>query len=185
MTQFTIHTTDTAPEASRPALERLTGALGFLPNLVGTIAASPTLVEGLAGLFGPIHAGRFSEPEIQVVLLTDAVANRAPYAVAFHSALGREAGLGADTIAALRDGRPPAEARFAALSALARGLIETRGHLDDAGKQGFLAAGFTPADMLEVVAIVAASTITNTAANLAAVPLDARFEAERWTAPVG
>jgi hypothetical protein len=46
MTQFTIHTVDTAPPDSRAALEALRQEVGFLPNLAATMAESPTLIEG-------------------------------------------------------------------------------------------------------------------------------------------
>jgi alkylhydroperoxidase family enzyme len=77
-------------------------------------------------------------------------------------------------------GRLPTDKRFAALSTLARTLIEKRGHLSDQEFDSFIAAGFTKEQVLEVVAVVAASTITNYAGTIANPPLEDRFRQYAW-----
>jgi hypothetical protein len=44
-------------------------------------------VTALVGVFQQVHSSSLTEQEIQIVLLTDAVANSSAYAVAFHTAL--------------------------------------------------------------------------------------------------
>jgi len=63
---------------------------------------------------------------------------------------------------------------------LARTLIEKRGHLGDQELESFIAAGFTKEQVLEVVAIVAASTITNYAGTIANPPLEDPFRQYVW-----
>jgi len=46
MTDFPIHTTETAPEASRARLQGAQDALGFIPNLYATMAEAPAVLEG-------------------------------------------------------------------------------------------------------------------------------------------
>jgi alkylhydroperoxidase family enzyme len=77
----------------------------------------------------------------------------------------------------------PDDARLAALSTLARTLIERRGRLTDEDRQRFLAAGFSAEQVLEVVAVVAASTITNYTGSVTEPPLEAQFEEFAWHAP--
>jgi alkylhydroperoxidase family enzyme len=179
---FPVHSIETAPAASRPSLEALRSAFGFLPNIAGVLANSSVLVGGLVGLFGQVHGGGFSEPQIQTVLLTNAVANRAAWPVAFHTFLAIDAGLDAADVDALREGGSPTNAALAALSTLARTLIDKRGRLDDQDIDAFLDSGFDRAQLLEVIAIVAASTITNYAANVGDPPLEPRFEPYAWRA---
>src|SRR5687767_8692402 len=45
MTRLTLHTASTAPEASRPFVERAFANNGFLPNLIGILANSPQALE--------------------------------------------------------------------------------------------------------------------------------------------
>lgn len=55
MTSFTTYTIESAPEASKQYLEDAKNAYSFVPNLLGTMAEAPTLLEGymsLAAIFG-------------------------------------------------------------------------------------------------------------------------------------
>ena len=180
MTSFPVHTLESAPERSKPALQQLQSAFGMIPNIAGVIATSPVLINSLVGLFGNVHGGSFSEPQIQTVLLTDAVVNASTWAVAFHTALALKEGIDPADVQAIRDGRLPKDSKLAALSALARTMIEKRGRLDDQDVDQFIAAGFGKDHALEVVAIVAASTITNYTGSITKTPLEAAFQAHAW-----
>src|SRR5271170_2859897 len=161
MTTFPVHTIDSAPERSRPALRQLQSAFGMIPNIAGAMATSPVLINSLVGLFGNVHGGSFTEAEVQTILLTDAVTNACTWAVAFHTALALKEGLDPADVQAIRERRLPTDSKLAALSALAKALIEKRGRLDDQDVDRFVAAGFGKDLALEVIAVAAASTITN------------------------
>lgn len=180
MTGFQIHTIASAPEASQPVLRSLQQAFGFVPNIAGAMAASPMLINSFIGVFQNVHSGAFTEAQIQTLLLTNAVTNACAWAVAFHSFLALKEGLAPADVQAMRDGRPPADPAHAALSALAKRLIDTRGHADEGDLAAFRAAGFSNEQVLDVIAVVAASTITNYAGSVAAPPLEAAFQEHVW-----
>jgi alkylhydroperoxidase family enzyme len=180
MPTYQIHTIASAPEKSKPALEQLQQAFGVIPNLAAVIANSPKLVNSLVGVFQQVHSSSFTEAEIQIVLLTDAVANSSKYAVAFHTALAAQQGVSPEETNAIRERRTPTNRRFAALSTLAKTLIEKRGHLSEQELGAFLDTGFTTEQIMEVIAIVAASTITNYAGIIANPPLEDRFQQFAW-----
>ena len=177
---YPIHTIASAPEDSKPALEWLQQAFGVLPNLPAAIANSPKLINSLVALFQQVHSPGLTEPENQIVLLTDAVTNSSKYAVAFHTALAIQQGVSSKETDAIRNRRLPQDKRFAALSALAKTLIEKRGHLSEQELDSFIAAGFTKQQVLEVIAIVAASTITNYAGTITNPLLEDRFRQYAW-----
>jgi alkylhydroperoxidase family enzyme len=180
MTDFPVHTIDSASERSKPALKQLQSAFGMIPNLVGAMATSPVLINSLVGLFGNVHHGSFTEVQVQSVLLTDAVTNGSTWAVAFHTTLALKEGIDPADVQAIRDGRLPKDSKFAALSGLAKAMIEKRGRLDDQNINRFLAAGFGKDHLLEVIAAVAASTITNYTGSITRPPLDAPFQEHAW-----
>lgn len=182
MSHFPVHSYATAPEESRPSLDALRSAFGFVPNVAGAMAASPVLLGSLVRLFDLVHGGSFTESQIQVLLLTNAVTNAAEWAVSFHSALALRQGLAAADVEAIRSRCLPSEPKLAALSRLARSLIETRGKLDSSDRDAFLRAGFTPEHLLEVIAVSAASTITNFTANVTEPPLEEEFGDYAWHA---
>ena len=180
MHPYPVHTLDTAPEKSRPALSALKQNLGLVPNLAATMAESPTLVNGFVGALVNFMGGSFTAAERQVLLLTNAVTNRSAWAVAFHSTAALKEGVGAEEIEAIRAARLPKERKLAALSALTRALIEKRGHLDEKDLKDFAGAGFDPAQVLEVIAGLAGSVMANYAGNITKPPLEAPFEAQAW-----
>jgi alkylhydroperoxidase family enzyme len=161
-------------------VRQLQSAFGMIPNLIGAMSTSPVLINSLVGLFGKVHGASFTEPQVQSVLLTDAVTNGSAWAVAFHTALALKEGIDPADVQAIREGRLPKDGKLAALSGLAKTMIEKRGRLGDEDINRFLAAGFGKDHLLEVIAAVAASTITNYTANITRPPLDAPFQAHAW-----
>lgn len=181
MPEYKVHTPTTAPEKSKPGLEQLQNAFGFIPNIAGAIANSPTLINSLACVFANVHSGTLTEAEIQVLLLTNAVTNACTWAVAFHTTLALKLGVNQEDVHAIRDCRLPKDVRSAALSSFARSLIEGRGHVSPQRFEEFLASGLTEEQALSVIAVSAASTITNYAGTLAHPPLEAAFQQHAWT----
>jgi alkylhydroperoxidase family enzyme len=180
MDQFAVYTIESAPDDSKPALRDVQTRFGVIPNLAGAMALSPVLIKSFVPIFDQVHGGSFTEQQIQTVLLTDAVTNASTWAVALHTALGLKAGLNAADVEAIRAGRLPADKKLGALSTLARTLIEKRGRLDDDDIGRFLEAGFSKTLLLEVITIVAASTITNYTGSVTKPPLEDWLQIHAW-----
>ena len=184
MSRYCLQTIESAPEQSKPVLAQLQQTFGLIPNVAAAMAASPVLINGFIGLFERVHSSSLTEPQIQTLLLTNAVVNASEWPVAFHTALALKQGVSSADVDAIRRGHLPADAKLAALSALAQMLIEKRGRLGEADQRRFIEAGFTEEQILEVIAVVAASTITNYASSVTRPKLEALFEAFTWHAPL-
>jgi alkylhydroperoxidase family enzyme len=182
MNTYPVHTLETAPDDSKPALEGLRKAFGLIPNLAATMANSPPVVNSFVAAFGQFGGGTFSGGERQILLLSNAVANSSAWPVAFHSTMALKEGVDPQDVEAVRQGRLPGDPRLAALSALTRALIEKRGHLDSVDTLAFATAGFDDNQLLEVITGVAISTLANYTANIARPPLEDLFQAQTWTA---
>lgn len=182
MPSFPIHNLESAPKKSISSLQSLQSAFGMIPNMAGAMATSPVLIDSLVGLFRNVHGGSFTEAQIQTLLLTNAVTNGSAWAVALHTGLALQQGLDPADVQAMREGRAPKDKTLAPLSILARTLIEKRGRLDDSDIQQFLTAGYSEELLLEVIAVVAASTMTNYTASVTRPPVDAPFQVHVWKA---
>jgi alkylhydroperoxidase family enzyme len=180
MHTFQIHTIDTAPEQSRPALQGLQKSFGFVPNAAATMAGNPVLINAFVGAFGSFHGGTLNDAEKQALLLTNAVALKCGWTVAFHSTLALKVGVRAADVDAIRAGRSPSDGKLAALTELAKALNENRGREAAAEIEKFVAAGFALPQVLEVVAGVAISTMAGLTANLADTPVEELFKAQAW-----
>ena len=182
MTSYPIQSIASAPEASKPVLEQLQQTFGLIPNIAGAMANSPELIKAFVGLFEQVHAGTFTEAEIQTVLLTNAVTNSCTWAVAFHTMLALKQDVPAADVDAIRAYRQPVDKRLAALSTLARKLIETRGRVSEQDLMAFVESGFKRKQTLEILAVIAASTITNYAGTMTEPPLEDFLQQYTWQA---
>ncbi|MCU0761311.1 MAG: carboxymuconolactone decarboxylase family protein [Steroidobacteraceae bacterium] len=173
MTTFTVHTLDSAPMAARPLLEATRREWGFLPNLHAVLAESPPTLEGYRDLFALVQRSSFTPVEQQVLYLAVSVHHRCTYCVAGHTYLARAARADEAVIAALRAGTPIPSPRLQALRAFAERVVQERGFAGDAATEAFLAAGFSRAQVLEVVLVIATKTISNYVNHLTHTPAEA------------
>ncbi|MGE0641576.1 MAG: carboxymuconolactone decarboxylase family protein [Thermoanaerobaculia bacterium] len=189
MNPFIVHSQETAPEASRFALAGAQSKFGFVPNLIGMLADSPAAVGGYLGLGEQFDKSSFTPAERQVVLLAVSFENSCDYCMAAHTVVAGMSKVPAVAIEALRSGEPLPDARLDALARFTRAVVRERGRVSEPDLAAFLAAGFTQAQVLEVVLGVAMKTLSNYANHLAHTPLDPAFAPARWEpaqlAPVG
>ncbi len=182
MIPFDIHTLATAPEASRTTLAAVKKSWGFVPNLQATLAESPLALEVHEYLFAAAGRTSFSPAEAQLALLAVSVFHRCTYCAAGHTFLARKAGADERAIQAVRDERPVDDARIEALRRFVIAVLEARGFAGDAAVEAFLAAGFSRAQVFEVLVVIALKTLSNYTDHLAHVPEESFMSdpALRW-----
>lgn len=185
MTRFTVHTPETAPEASRPLLANVKAAWGFIPNLQATLAESPVALEAYDTLFGLVARSSLSPAEQQIVYQAINVFSECEYCTAGHTFLSRKAGVPEDAIQAIRNGEPIADTRLQALRHFAESVVRERGFVGDAAVDAFIAASFTRENVLEVITVAATKLISNYTNHITHTPKEG-FMADpalAWTAP--
>jgi len=183
MTQFNLHTVDTAPAKSKPLLEGANKAYGFIPNLYAGQAEAPTLLEGYLSLAKTFDKTALSATERQVILIANNRLNGCNYCVAAHTTIARGAGVPADALEALRNGTKIADLKLEALHQFAVRINESRGWVDQSDLDALFAVGYTKQTALEVIvgtALKVMSTYTN---HLLNTPLDDAFKSDAWEAP--
>lgn len=181
MTSFAVHTLESAPAESRPLLEGIRKAFGFVPNLYAVFAESPAALKGALAIAEAFSKSTLSPTEQQLVALAVSEANDCQFCVAVHSTIAKHAAK-ADPVlvAATRNREPLPDARLDALVNFTRKLVEQRGFLPDADVETFLRAGYTKAQVIEVLLGVGMKTFNNYMDHLAHVPLNQQFKAEAW-----
>lgn len=183
MANFPIHTPETAPEAARGTLAATKAGWGFVPNLHAKLATAPVALEAYNQLFGLVGKTSFTPAEQQLAFLTVSALHECEYCVSGHTVLAGKAGLSAATIAALREGGALPEPKLEALHRFLVAVVNGRGHLAPGETAAFLAAGYTEQQVLELLVVVAAKTISNYANHLAGTPLDGFMANTAWVAP--
>lgn len=165
---FTVHTASSAPDGSRDALAALERNVGFIPNLAGAIAGSPTALTGFVGMQSALRGSRLTALEREVVGLTVSRHNRCEYSLAAHSKFASIAGGSDALIAALRAGETLDDERLERVRAFAESVLVERGHV---------AAVLDDEETLEVLTQIAYTTLANFAADVSGAPIDDAFRA--------
>jgi uncharacterized peroxidase-related enzyme len=181
MIKFTVHSAETAPGESRPLLEGISRGFGFVPNLFGVFAESPAALRGALAIFEAFSSSSLSPADQQFIMLAASEANDCEYCVAAHSSLAkRMTTVDAALIDAVRRRTPIADAKLDALVTFTRKVVEQRGMLADAEVAVFLDAGYTRAQVIEVLLGVGMKTFNNYVDHIAHTPLNDQFKAEAW-----
>jgi len=150
-----------APEAARPLLEAIAKALGSAPNMFRLIATSPQALEGHLAMSGALARGALPAPTRERIALAVAEVNGCDYCLSAHTYLGKNlAKLDDSEITANRSGasndiKADAAVRFAA------NVARSRGHVSQADLSAVRGAGYTDAQIIEIVQHVALNTWTN------------------------
>lgn len=155
----------------KSAFDSVQANLGFVPNGVKVLAASPHALRGYLGLSAGLNAGTLSRAERERLAILTAHRNECGYCLAAHTHAGRAAGLSEPELQASRDGAA-GDARGAALLRLAGAVIDYRGDVPDDELAAARSAGLTDAELIEVVAEVSLNTFSNYANRLARPELD-------------
>ncbi|WP_127477938.1 carboxymuconolactone decarboxylase family protein [Sulfurivermis fontis] len=179
---FPLHTSASAPAAAQPLLEAASQAFGFVPNLIAIMASSPALTEAYLALSAIFEQKTSLTPtERQVVLLAVSRYHACRYCVAAHSTIADMQGIPPAVVEAIRSDQPIADTRLEALRSMVNALLERRALLPDATLESFFSAGYTPAQLLDVLVGVAQKTLSNFTNHLAGTPLDEPMHARAWT----
>lgn len=181
--KFQIYTKETAPEASQETLETTAKKYGFLPNLFGVLAESPTAVQAYAAINTALEQSALSPVEQQVVMLTVSAANDCAYCVGAHSTVAQMVRMPEDVLSGLRAQRPLSDHKLNALRTLVLSILHHRGWVPEDDMTSFTTAGYGQRQLLDVLTIVALKTLSNYANHLAHTPLDTQFAAQSWKAP--
>ena len=163
---------EVAPAASQPLLEGVKKQLGSVPNLFRITANSPAALSGYLGLHGALSKGSLDAQTRERIAPAVAEINGCDYCLSAHSYIGKNlAKLDEAEIAANRDGGsndPKADAavRFAVK------LVRERGQVSDADLAAVKLAGYSEAEIVEIVAHVALNTLTNYLNEALGTPID-------------
>ena len=180
MTQYVTHTIESAPEASKEVLAAAKKKMGFVPNLMATMAESPVLVESYLTLMGLFDKTQLSETERQVILMTNNRLNGCTYCMAAHTAVSKMARIDDAVIDALRSGETIADTKLEALRQFTEIIHQTHGRPTGQQVEDFLAAGYTKETVLEVIVGTSLKVLSNYTTPITVPPLDKAFAPVAW-----
>lgn len=151
---------ENVPVDSKPTLDAFAKNIGFTPNMMATFATSPIAFNAWAALFSVMSKALDVKTRDSIGLAVSEV-NGCNYCLTVHSYTARHmAKLDADEIILARKGHAADPKRDAAVQ-FARKVIETRGKVNDTDLAIIRDAGYSDANIMEIVGLVAMYSLTN------------------------
>ncbi|HSH54073.1 MAG TPA: carboxymuconolactone decarboxylase family protein [Methylotenera sp.] len=171
MSRITTITNETANSEQKILLDAIQLQLGMVPNFLKIFANSPAALRAFLGLYGIANEGSLEPQTRERIALAIAQQNSCEYCVSAHTTFGHNAGLSGDEITANRTGTSQ-DAKAALAVKLARSLAENTGEITTAELVEARNAGYTDADIVEIITHVGLNIITNMIGKASRVEID-------------
>ncbi|WP_439859145.1 carboxymuconolactone decarboxylase family protein [Pseudomonas sp. MBLB4136] len=181
MSDFTLHDQASAPEQSKPLLEKSMKAFGMIPNLHAVMAEAPGVLEAYQQLHDLFLHSSFDADEQTVVWQTINVEHACHYCVPAHTAIAKSMKVSDTIVEALRNETALPSDKLEALRTFTLAMLRQRGVVSQAELQAFYDAGYSRRHALDVVLGLSQKVMSNYINHLAQTPVDEPFKAFAWS----
>lgn len=171
MTRIAIPTCDEMPLASKPMLDAFNRQFGFTPNQFSIMSLAPDALIGWTGLQGALAKTLDSQTRDAIALVVSQV-NSCRYCLSAYTFWATNAtNLSLEEISLNRMGTSSDSKRGAAIR-FAKKILETRGKVTESDLDIVRQAGFTDANLVEIIALCVQFLFTNFINNVFDTPID-------------
>lgn len=170
MATFTVPTRANVSATNQGIFDNLEKGLGFVPNIYATLALNETALPDYLAFQG--RKSTLKAKEKEVVNLAVSQVNECAYCLAAHTALGKMNGFTDEQILEIRRGEVSFDPKVAALATFAKETTVNRGKPTTAATDAFLAAGYTQANLVDVIMVIGDKIVSNFLHGVTQVPVD-------------
>ncbi len=170
MKKFNVPTKAEVSEKNQAIFSQLESGLGFVPNLYAYYAKNDTALADYLALQN--RKSTLSKKEREVVNLVVSEINGCQYCLGAHTAIAGMNGFTPEQILELRTGEATFDAKIDALAKFTKGVTSNKGVVTDHLKESFFNAGYTEANMIDVVINIGDKVISNYIHNLTGFEID-------------
>lgn len=148
-----------AAEKSKQLLEGVQRSLGMVPNLLKTLAHSPAALSAYIEINQALSEA-LTAPLREQISLTVAGANKCNYCASARTVLGAKAGVDENEMIANLEGDSTDE-NVREVLRFVRAVVEKRGWVSDDELANVREAGYSDAEIAEIIAVTAVNIFTN------------------------
>lgn len=170
MSKFQVPTKAEVSTDNQAIFDNLEKALGFVPNLYAYYAKNDTALADYLALQN--RKSTLKAKEREVVNLVVSQYNGCHYCQSAHTALGKMNGFTEEQILEIRGGTATFDGKLNALAKFTLSVASNRGNATETAKNDFFAAGYTEANLIDVVIVIGDKTISNYIHNLTGFAID-------------
>lgn len=171
MSRLNVVSNADANADQKALLEAIQAQLGMVPNFLRVFANSPVALKSFLGLHGIANDGALDAATRERIALALAQLNECQYCVSAHTAISRKVGLSTNEIAAARAGNSE-DAKAAQAVKFATSLMEKKGSIDTEELVAVRNAGYTDAQIVEIITHVGMNFLTNVLGKASRVDID-------------
>jgi uncharacterized peroxidase-related enzyme len=171
MSRISIPTLESAPSASKPLLDGVHKKLGVIPNVFRLAALSPAVLEGFLGLSGALSKTLDVRTRERIAIAVAEV-NGCDYCLSAHTYLALNLAKISPEDAELARKGSSADPKAGAAVRFAVQVARTRGGVSDADIAAVKEAGYSEAQIVELVALVTENVFTNFLNKVAQTDID-------------
>jgi AhpD family alkylhydroperoxidase len=150
--------------------DNLQKGIGFVPNLYAYFAKNETALGDYLKLQSRKSTLKAKEREI-INLVTSQI-NNCLYCQSAHTVIGKLNGFTEEQIIEIRRGSASFNSKLDTLVKFTVAIVENRGRATNQSKEAFFAAGYTEANLIDIVIIIADKVIMNYLHNLTGLEID-------------
>lgn len=167
---FAVPTRAQVSEKNQAIFDNLQKGLGFVPNLYAYFAKNETALADYLTLQNRKSTLRAKEREV-INLVTSQI-NGCRYCQSAHTVLGKMNGFTDEQVIEIRKGAASFDPKLDALAKLTASVVENRGKATEERKNAFFEAGYTEANLVDVVLVIGDKIISNYIHNLTHLEID-------------
>lgn len=171
MSRINLVTEENANEEQAALYSAINDQLGMIPNFLKVFANSPSALRAFLGLHSIANEGSLDPQTKERIALVLAEQNACQYCVSAHTAIGRKAGLSSAEMEANREGSSQ-DAKAAAAVKFAKALAENNGDVTTAELLDVRSAGYSEAEIVEIITHVGMNVLTNILGKASRVEID-------------
>ena len=167
---FAVPAREDVSPANQAIFDKLRKGLGFVPNLSAFFSKSETALGDYLAFQN--RKSTLTNKEKEVVNLVTSQINGCRYCQSAHTFLGKLNGFSDEQILELRKGAASFNPKLDALAKFTASVVNNKGHVADNIKEDFFAAGYTEANLVDLIIVVGDKIISNYLHNLTHLPID-------------
>ena len=167
---FTVPTKAEVSPSNQIIFDTLHKGLGFVPNLYAYFGKNETALGDYLAFQN--RKSTLKAKEREVINLVTSQMNGCRYCQSAHTILGKLNGFTDEQIIEIRKGSVSFDSKLDALAKFTASVVENTGRVTTDNKEAFFAAGYSEANMIDVVIVIGDKIISNYIHNLTGLQID-------------
>ena len=170
MSQFSIPTKSEVSNTNQAIFDNLESGLGFVPNLYAYYAKGGNALQDYLNLQN--RKTSISKKEREVINLVVSEYNGCQYCISAHTIIAGMNGFTPEQIIEIRSGKAEFDNKLNALAEFTLATVKNRGKVNSDSKEAFFNAGYSEANLIDIVINIGDKIMSNFIHNIGGFPID-------------